>query len=56
MNIFEGSGCVKKIAKGNYTWLGLQSSSIGILDDRKKDSTNLKYISAELKKFFMESK
>lgn len=32
MNIFEGSGCVKKVSKGNYTWLGLQSSSIGLLD------------------------
>lgn len=56
MNIMEGSGCLKKLSKGKYEWLGVENSESIDSQNQKGDSTSLRQIAGRIKLLFSESK
>ena len=51
----EGCGCVKRVSKGKYQWLGRQENTFLIAEDQKGDPTSLRQISSRLKSILSSS-
>jgi sugar-specific transcriptional regulator TrmB len=56
MNIMEGCGCVKKISKKKYEWVGPGKSIFIETVSQKGDATSLRQITARIKLLISKEK
>jgi hypothetical protein len=52
----EGCGCLKKLSKGKYEWIGTDKSDAANPENQKGDSTSLRQIAARIKLLFSQAK
>lgn len=55
MNILEGCNSVRRIAKGEYEWLGFIDDLREVVPSRKKEETSLSNLAHKVKRMLREA-